>query len=568
MDGKKRQTAVGMILILLVVVIAVAAVMIRRLTPGKDVMDLKEYYQVNDNEILLVMQNELYEKKGIYSDGTVYVDYQTVAEQFNKRFYWDANENILIYTTPTEIIKAEVGSKEYYVNRSKTTLPYQIVKTSGDQVYIALDYVRLFSNVEYQVFETPNRAVIKSRWGEDFMYSKVKKDTQLRYEPDIKSDILEQLKTGDLVVYTDTDEELKNGFSKVTTQDGVIGYVKSKTLQTAYYEKLSNDYQQEQYSHITKDYTINMVWHQVMNQDANGNILNALAATKGVTTISPTWFSVIGNDGSISSLANEQYVDRAHNAGVEVWALCDDFNKDISMYQLLSHTSSREKLANELISQVFKYELDGINIDFEKITEDSAPHYIQFLRELSVKCRNNGIVLSVDSYVPSAYTEYYDRTEQGEIVDYVVVMAYDEHHAASEVSGSVSSIGFVQSAIDNILKQVPAERVIMGIPFYTRLWKEVKDGDGVKVSADACGMNQGRKYLDVNGVEPVWDDETGQYYGEYESEGALYRIWLEEDESIELKLKAIDEARLAGVAAWKLGMEKESVWNIIMKYVN
>ena len=341
--------------------------------------------------------------------------------------------------------------------------------------------------------------------------------------------------------------------------------MKNKYVKEAHYETLENDYKEVPYSHITKDYMINLVWHQVTNQAANNNILNAISTTKGVTTISPTWFSVANNKGEITSLASETYVERAHRAGLEVWALCNDFDTKVDMYELLSHTSRREKLANELIAKAISYNLDGLNIDFEKISAKAGVHYIQFLRELSIKCRNNGIILSVDNYVPAAYNKYYDLEEQGEIVDYVIIMGYDEHHSNSEESGSVSSIGYVNEAIKNTLEMVPKERVIMAIPFYTRLWTEKPDG---KLSAVACGMNQGKNYLSVNGVEPTWDEETGQYYGEYKTEEGLNRIWLEEDKSIELKMKSIHDNDLAGVAEWKLGMEKESVWNIIQKYTN
>lgn len=542
--------------------------MVKKYTPSKHTMDLLDYYKVEDNRMLMIFQNEMSENKALYLDNTVYVDYDTVINEFNKRFYWDANENTLTYTTPTEVIRTEVGSNNYYINRSKSTLPYQIVKTDGDSVYIALDYIKLYTNVEYEVHEKPNRVVIRSRWGQDYMYSEVKKATQLRIDPDIKSDILTQLASGDRVIYMEAGEDAPKSFSKVITKDGIIGYVKNKSIKQAYHEKLENDYQEEQYTHITRDTKINLVWHQVFNSDANNNLLNLLGSTKGVTTVSPTWFSLTSSSGDISSLASETYVERAHNAGVEVWALVDDFNKDVDKLELFSHTSSRDKLINELIAKAIQYNLDGINIDFEKITEKSGPHYIQFLRELSVKCRNNRIILSVDSYPPAEWSYFYDRAEQGVIADYVTVMAYNEHYAGGGESGSVASISFIQNAIDNILKEVPAEQVIIAIPFYTRLWQETKSGDQIEIDATDCGMGQGMNYLSVNGVEPVWDDETGQYYGEYEKDGSTYRIWLEEDKSIELKMKAIDAANVAGVAGWKLGLEKESIWNEIVKYVN
>lgn len=565
MDKARSKVAKALILAGIVILVILSVIMIKRMIPSKKVMDLNDYYVTEPDKMLIVLQNQIYDKEALYIDNVPYIDYETVSSLFNKRFYWDANENILIYTTQNEVIKTEIGSSDYYVNKSKSSLTHSIVKTIGEEVYIALDFVKMYTNLEYQVYEKPNRVVIQYNWGTDYLYTEVKKATQLRVGANIKSDILVQLKSGDVLTYVDTDNLLENGFSKVITNDGIVGYVKNKYVKEAHYETLENDYKEVPYSHITKDYMINLVWHQVTNQAANNNILNAISTTKGVTTISPTWFSVANNKGEITSLASETYVERAHRAGLEVWALCNDFDTKVDMYELLSHTSRREKLANELIAKAISYNLDGLNIDFEKISAKAGVHYIQFLRELSIKCRNNGIILSVDNYVPAAYNKYYDLEEQGEIVDYVIIMGYDEHHSNSEESGSVSSIGYVNEAIKNTLEMVPKERVIMAIPLYTRLWTEKPDG---KISSVACGMNQGKNYLSVNGVEPTWDEETGQYYGEYKTEEGLNRIWLEEDKSIELKMKSIHDNDLAGVAEWKLGMEKESVWNIIQKYTN
>lgn len=583
---KRNGYKVIILAIVAIVLIIVAAFAIKKMIPSKQVMDLTEYYQIDSDKILVILQNEISEEQGLFLDGIVYVSYDTVSEFFNHRFYWDANENVLIYTTQSEVIKTEIGSNDYYVNKSKTTVPYQIVKTIGNKVYLALDYVKLFSNVEYQIYETPNRVVVQYDWGQDYLYSKVKKNTQLRYEASIKSDILVQLKEDDVVTYVDTeaDKSIKkiaychdvvtyvdtevvedSKFKKVMTEDGVIGYVKSKCLTAGEYETLKNDYVEQEYSHITKDYTISLGWHQVTNQDANNNLLTVLDQSKGINTISPTWFSVASNEGTITSLASETYVERAHNAGVEVWGLCDDFNTEIDMLQILSYTSRREKLENELISTAIKYDLDGINIDFENITAASAEHYIEFLRELSIKCRNNGIVLSVDNYVPAPYNSFYNLKEQGQIVDYVIIMAYDEHHGNSEESGSVSSMTFFQDAIDNTFKDVDKERVIMALPFYTRLWTEAEDGT---LSSAAYSMSKINSIIEANQAEKVWDEETQQYYAEFTTEDGLNKVWLEDDKSIELRMKAASDANVAGMAYWKLGMEKSSIWKVIQKFIN
>jgi spore germination protein YaaH len=568
MDRKTKQAAIGTTIALVIILIVVAAAVIKKLTPSNKVMELTEYYKIDENEVLTIMQDKIYEKKALLEDGTVYLDYETVNEKFNKRFYFDANENILTYTTPTEIIKAEVGSKGYYVNKSKNEVNYEVLKIKGDQVYVAIDFVKQYSDMRYEQYNNPNRIVIQYNWG-DYLFTNVKKPTQLRVEPNIKSDILMELTKDQLLMCIDTNEVVKGGFTKVMTEDGVIGYVKNKFITESYYETIKSDYKAPEYTHITEGQKVNLVWHQVTNNSANNNVLNLLEKTKGVTVISPTWFKVSSNEGTIESLADETYVERAHSVGVQVWALIDDFSTEVNMYKLLSYTSRREKLINTIIAETIKYNIDGINIDFENISLDTGIHYIQFIRELSVKCRSNGIVLSIDNYVPSDFTAYFDREEQGTVADYVIIMAYDEHHAGSEISGSVSSINFVKNAIDNTLAMVPKERIIMAIPFYTRLWKEVTDANGtITVSSEAYSMTNAKNLLSDYGATPEWDEETAQYYAQYESDGATYKMWLEEEESIEAKMKLIDQADVAGVASWKLGLEKEDIWNVIMKYIN
>jgi spore germination protein YaaH len=363
----------------------------------------------------------------------------------------------------------------------------------------------------------------------------------------------------------DTEEVPKKGFVKVMTEDGIKGYVKQKNTKESHYKTLESTYQAPVYTSQSRSGKINMVFHQIFNEDAVDNLEGLIGATKGVNVISPTFFSISDGMGNIKSLATEEYVSKAKNLGLEVWALIDDFAEGLNMKELLSCSSRRDTLSNTLIEKALEYQLNGINIDFEKIPSDAGEDYIEFLRELSVKCRNSGIVLSVDNYVPSPYTEYYDREEQGKIVDYVVVMAYDEHYAGSEVAGPVSSIGFVQDAVNNILTMVPKKKTIIAIPFYTRLWKEAADG---KLTSDTYAMSMADELITQNGLEAKWDAASGCNYIEYKKDDATYRMWQEEDKSIEAKMKVIYQAGVAGVAEWKLGLEKESIWNVIERYLN
>lgn len=567
MDKNAKVGVIGGALALLIIIIVVVATVIGKLTPNKEVKQLSDYYQVPQGQALVIMDDTKFEKYAKVFDGVYYMDLETIKTYFNKRFYFDSKENILINTTPTEIIKAEVGSKEYSVNKNKVSTAYTIVKREVDEIYIALDFVAMYSDMRFQTFQNPDIVMIQCKWG-DYLYATVKSDTQIRTGTSIKSEVLKELATDDKVMIINNGGSLENGFISVMSNDGVRGYVQKKALSENFYENVASTFEVPEYTNLTKDYTINLTWHQVTVQEANNKVNSMLERTKGITTISPTWFRIISEDGSLSSLASESYVEYCHNRNIEVWGLVDNFDKEVDTHQVLSRTSSREKLVNEIMAQAIKYNLDGINIDFESLMTETGPHFVQFLRELSVKCRSNQIVLSVDNYVPAAYNKFYDYTEQGAIVDYVVIMGYDEHHGNSEKAGSVSSINYFSTAIKDTMSMVPSDKIIMGIPFYAKLWKESVELGESKLSSENLGMTEAEQVLAKNNVEPKMDEATGQYYAEYQKDDSVYKIWLEEEDSVNTRMKLIYDAKLAGVASWRLGFEKAAVWDIILKYVN
>jgi spore germination protein YaaH len=564
-------------LFVIVTIIYIVSNIIEKYTPTEERADTTEYFAMTkEDEVALILQNEKTEDKGLIANNEVYLEYNTVKNYLNSRFYWDPNENVLLYTTPTDVVSAQVGSKDYYIGKTKNTETYDIVKVDGSNAYIAIDFIAKYTNIAYEQFNNPNRVHITYQWG-NVKYAELRKDDSVRVKGGIKSPILTDVAKSSKVVVLEQGEE----WSKVRSEDAYIGYVKNKNLVNITEQTEAKSFEEPVYTNIAKDYEINLVWHQVTEKSANDKLLTLLADTKGINTISPTWFSLSDNDGNISSLADATYVQHAHQLGIEVWALVDNFNDEVSTYEVLSYTSKRERLINQLIAAAIEYDLDGINIDFEELKTEEGEHFIEFIRELSIKCRNNGIVLSIDNYVPSEFSALYNRKEQGIVADYVIIMGYDEHYATSEEPGSVASIGFVRSGIENTLLEVPKEKVINAIPFYTRLWIETPKSEEqvasetesteyipYTLSSEVYSMANEEKLMSANQVTPVWDDTTGQYYANYQVDGIGYEMWLEEDKSIEEKMKLIDEFDLAGVACWKLGLEKQSIWDTIIKYVN
>lgn len=589
---RKRQSnyvpvIAAAVFIVVVILIAGISALVKKYTPSTERAELNEYYNIqSEDDMAIILDNERIEDVAKYWNGHVYLKYETVRDNLNQRFYWDFYENILRYVTPTDVVSVNAGEQSYMVSKTSQNTDYTIVKVDGDIMYLALDFVQNYTNIEFEAFEEPNRVLITSQWGE-VTTAKVKGDTQIRQRGGIKSPIVADVKKGSTVNVLESGDN----WSKVRTEDGMIGYMKNKRLGSTEIIVLDREFEEPVYHHLLKEETISLGWHQVTNQDGNNRVATVLQSTKGINVLSPTWFYLNGNDGSIYSLASQTYVDYCHQQGVEVWALISNLeNPEVDTTAVLAHTSSRDKLVNEIIAAAIQYNLDGINLDFEALEAYTGEGegsryvgdaYIQFVRELSIKCENNNIVLSVDNYVPSAYTSFYNRSEQALFADYVIIMAYDEHTRVSEDVGPVASIGFVREGVENTLKEVPAEQVILGMPFYTRVWEltpKEDAGESVESASEdylpytfTCseeGMQTVENRYTVNGAEPVWDAETGYFYAEYENSGKTYKIWAENETSLEEKLKVMKENSLAGAAYWKLGFERSSAWDTIIKYVN
>ena len=580
---RKRQRMIRFVLLIILIIAAIAGIILwKRYSPSKEQYDMKKYYGIEkDGQVGITVDNKVVEAEGKLAGGKVYVAYNIVRDYINSRFYWDPNENVLLYMLPEDMISVDVGSKDYSISKKKKSEDYVILKTEGNTAYIALDFVQQYTNIDYEVSNNPDHVMIRTKWGKTDVAT-VKKNTQVRYQGGVKSPVLAELKKKDEVTVVESEQNWK----KVRTADGVIGYVKNKTLKNEEKKNSTRKFEEQDYSNITKDYTINMAWHNVTNQDANNAVAQRIAQTKGLTTLAPTWIHVADTNGNISSIASADYVSYAHKQNVEVWMTVRDFDGGISSekesYELLSYTSRRETLITQLIAEALRVGVDGINVDFEKISDKCGEHYIEFIRELSVKCRQNGLVLSVDNYVPKSFNTQYDRKEQGIVADYVVIMGYDEYYAGSPEAGPVSSYNYVKEGITETLKEVPAEKVISGIPFFTRLWKETpkteeelksdKGTDAEQYSAtvesDAYGMDNAQAIVKQAGVDTTWDKKAGQNYATWEADGSKYEIWLEDSKSIEEKLKLMKKYKLAGTAEWSLGQESSDIWNLIQKYVN
>lgn len=557
---KKKAAPVLVVLILIVLVGAsgVGSFLINRYKPGTEYMAGNEYFNLTDeNSVALIQNGELLEEQAVLIGGEPYAAYTYVESQLNSCFYWDEETKGILLTTSGGVQTLLPGDAAV----AKTPGGQPAVQQESDgTVYISLDVVKEYTDLDYAYYSDPNRVVIRNEWG-GVEQATVQSDTaQVRQKGGIKSLILADVQKGDTLLYL---ENLDN-WCKVMTADGYTGYIQTEDISEP--EAIeARTAKKDSYERIARDHKINLVWHQSTSTESNDAMAEMTAEMTGVNVISPTWFSVTDETGTISSLASADYVKLAHDAGREVWGLIDNFNEAFDETTDLAYASVRNRIIEQLLAEAASCGMDGINVDFENLKEAGIPHYLQFLRELTSAAHAQNLVVSVDTPVPQAYTMYYQRGEQARFVDYMIVMAYDEHFAGSEEAGSVSSLLFVQQAVEEMTRVMPADQVICGIPFYTRVWTE-KFGQSA-ITSEVLGMDGAKNYAKENQMTETWDASLGQNVATVETSDARYTIWMEDEQSMEEKLKVIQSADLAGVAEWKLGFERADVWSLISEYI-
>ena len=548
MDKKYKPIVAVVVLVILVAVLGIVSHVVMKYIPSGEKMDLNEYYgEMADGEIAIVLGTEKLDERGLVDGDRVYLPLNVVNTYLNQRYYWDSANQQVLYATPSELTTVAASPESG-----------DQVWLKDDTVYLNLTYIQQYTDIDAYISKEPYRIAIQYQF-DNIKTVTVKKNTSIRYRGGIKSPVVTSVKKGAQLRLI---EELDN-WDQVATDDGYIGYIDKKNVGKASETTFDRNFEREQYSYLTMDGKVNMVWHQVTSTDANAYFADATANMTGVNVISPTWFYLLDTSGNIANISSADYVAQAHEKGLKVWGLIDNFTQEVSTTETLSNTATRQNIISQLIQAATSVGMDGINVDFESLSEDVGIHFLEFLRELSIECHKNNLVLSVDNPVPEDFTSHYDRAEQGRVVDYVIIMGYDEHYVGSE-AGSVASLPWVEQGIQGTLAEVPAERVINAVPFYTRLWRTT----GGNVTSEAIGMDQAQQVISENNVETYWDKTTSQNYGKYDIDNSTYQIWIEDSQSIAEKVKLVSKYNLAGVSAWKLGFENSGIWQVISDNLN
>lgn len=583
---KKHRVLLIIIVIILIVLIAGVMYLVERYSPTKERADLTEYYgNPSADDVVVVRDRSVMDYFGKSVGGAVYLPYRVVHESLNDRFYVDT-EGLLLYVTndrenmvslgQTDSSYTEVIYANGEVTQNVVPLETPALAMLNDELYLSLDYVKRFTPLDYTYYADPARIVLTTSYHE-ISTTEVKKKTALRVKGGIKSPILKDLAAGDKLTILDEEEN----WYKAVSEDGVIGYVEKRRVGEPAATVLTSDFVEETYTHILHEGTVNLIWHQVTNTDVNAQIETVLSGTKGVNVVSPTWFYLNDNEGNVMDLASKSYVDYCHANGVQVWGLVSNLeNKDIEDEAIISKNSTRKNFIQTMIGKATEYGLDGINLDFEAISAEAGESFVELVRELSLECANHGLILSVDNYVPTESSTHYDRAEQARYADYLIIMGYDEHYNGS-TEGSVASLPWVIEGVENTISAgVPENQIILGMPFYTRIWEETpktgasdlemasEDYVPYELSSRAVGMKDQNSTVASKGAAITWLPEMGQNYAEWSENGLTYKVWLEDAMSLEQKLQVVQNHSLAGGAFWKVTMEDPSVWDVIVNYLS
>ena len=518
-------------------------------TYSEEQVDLDAYYEVEgEDDYPVILQDQFTDYHVRKIGDSYYMGLALLKELINDRFYYSDTDAELSYCLPD--------------TQDQQTLDYMPARKEGDTVYLALDFVKQYTNFSYQAFTAPNRVSIYTEWGER-QEAQVTKDTSLRVSGGVKSKVVSAVTAGSRVVVL---EQMDN-WSKVATDDAMIGYMENRKMSKPEAVQMAavENYKEPEYKRTALEGKVNLVWHSIAGTAGNTTLADRLSKTKSVNVVGPTWFSVLSESGSMDIRASQDYVDHVHEQGMQVWAVLDNFNGPNGVQEsFMASGESRAAVIDKVVGTAKDMGIEGINADIEGVSEVNGDHYIEFIRELSIACRREGLIFSVDNYVPYNFNDYYRLDEQGVFADYVVIMGYDEHYAGSTEAGSVASLDYVNYGIEEALKEVPAEKLVNAIPFYTRIWKTTAEGLG----SEAYGMSEIQQFIANHNMKVEWNGMTGQNYAEAADDEATYQIWIEDAESIEAKLKVMESHAVAGVAEWCLGMETEDVWDVIAAYMD
>ncbi|NMB96416.1 MAG: glycoside hydrolase, partial [Clostridiaceae bacterium] len=567
------------------------------------------YYQfyMPNNDVVVAFQtdrtNLVIEDKIIIAknppmivDEEILLPIEIIREYIDKDIFWDDNLKKVTITTKNRVIRMKTDELEAFVNNNPVNLNIPAKENNGT-VYIPIEFLSEFYGIDIRHEEENNVVILDPtssmiqiakpinskaviRTGRSIKEPIIREYDFLNIEENVEYDphdensnstgtgenisLISSQDTNLISSYIDIQElddnvlrifkEYDNWY-KVRTKDGVIGYIEKKfvVVEWIFIKNRFSLMESEVIPWKPEKGRINLVWEMMYSVRPN---LQQIGKIEGLDVISPTWFQVEDDQGNIINRSDATYVEWAHQNGYKIWALfSNDFQDIDATSRFLNNTDARDNAIRQILTYASLYKLDGINIDFENIYKEDKDALTQFVREITPLLREQGLVVSIDVNIPGGsdtWSKCYDHKALGEIVDYVMLMTYDQHWAGSPVAGSVAQLSWVENNLVKVLELVPREKLLLGLPFYIRLWQEEAVAGTVKVTnPSVLTMKGAREVVNKYDATVEWDEESGQFYAEYEKDGKTYKMWIEDENSINLKSSLVHKYKLAGTAAWK-----------------
>ena len=559
MGRGKKEKKINIYKIFVVIIFLCITIFILKIAPNyiRNEISDKTNLVINNSNITRRLKNDV-----LVENGVIYISTKDIANFFDEHIFYDNTYDSLITTSNTKVATMKLGEKKAKINDVTFSLIAGAKKVDGE-FYIPFSEIgKSVYNVETSYKKETDTVVIISL-DRALTYGNSSKNNNVKYKPTVFSKSVDKVGRGDTLTIVDTDEEIPSGWKKVTTENGKIGYVKENTIVNI--QKMRDTLKVDKQI----EGNVSVVWDYF---SIYGKAPQRIRTIEGVNVVSPTFFALKdGGRGEITANVGTQginYINWAHSNNYKVWALVSNDSNKVLTSTILNDYNLRNNLINNILSVAENYNLDGINIDFENIKMADKDVFSRFIIELAPRLRDLGKVLSVDVTAPDGSEDWslcYDRNVLGDVADYIMFMAYDQHGKSSTEAGTVAGYDWVENSLKKFIdrEEVDSSKIVLGIPFYTRVWTE----ENGKLDSFTVEMKETDNYI-PEGVEKEWKDDVKQNYVEYQKNGKTYKIWIEDEESIKCKLELIQKYNLAGAAYWEKDRESDSIWKLISEELN
>jgi spore germination protein YaaH len=496
---------------------------------------------------------------------SIFLPLSFMQENIDNSIIFDEKSKSIIITTSEKVIQMPTDSLTFFVNQKPVELQVSPIVTKDGQLYVALDPLVAYYPIQYKVLEETGAVWIQKN-GDHYVQGEIVAEDvhpeklRLRTERSLRSPYTTEMSNKEAVMIEAEEEE----FYLVRKENGVSGYINKNYVKKN--KEITITISHENGSPVIPKINgpIQLTWEAVYTKNPDHTQIPDMM---GVNVVSPTWFSLTGNDGTIRNIASLEYSKWALSKGYQVWGLFSNSFDPVLTHEALQDFETRQKIVVQLLHYSQMYQLQGINFDIENVYPADGPLVTQLMREATPYLHEAGLVVSMDITFYAGqnnnWSSFYERDKLANIVDYLIIMAYDEHPGSSPIAGSVSSFPWVETNLQNLLKEVPKEKVILGVPLYTRLWKEqVKEDGTTVVSSQSMSMAKMKEWLVEKGIQPVYDESSGQNYAEYfaAEENATYKVWIEDELSLTKRANLATTYQLAGMASWSRVFGDQTAW--------